>query len=410
MEVSVFNAEAGSETEDLIDFANMVFSMDNADGIDFAALLPKAYAKERCGMLFHHVVKENGRIRGLVDLYPLTIRLSAPDGLAIKAVYAGTVSVHPHTRRRGYMSRLMANAVQTALGQGCDLMLLDGNRHRYQHYGFECAGARCSFFMEKSNARHCCEEICEEPDMEASVYSFEKLEADSPCMEKLFALYLRRNVTARTMEDFFSCLQSYNAVTYAVFKGKQLAGYISLSEDESDVNEFELVEGTVLPRVIYDLMEWLGISGLTVIVGADETDRIISLQKMCNRCSFGLSHQIKILNYERVLEFLFRWKLRYCTLAESEYVIGVTGNTGKPEIKEKDAEAEPDSENYKISVSGQQVSVIKTAQKADASFEEMEFVRVLTTGLGLAERNDKLKNAPAGWFPLPFYLPDADTF
>jgi hypothetical protein len=35
-------------------------------------------------------------------------------------------------------------------------------------------------------------------------------------------------------------------------------------------------------------------------------------------------------------------------------------------------------------------------------------VKVFTTSYYFVENN--IKDMPAGWFPLPFYLPDADTF
>lgn len=404
--------KTGTGAEDMLDFANMVFSMSSSDSVDFAALLPKAYAAERSNILFHHLVMENRKIRALIDLYPFTMKLASYG--SIKAAYIGTVSVHPNTRHKGYMTELMARAEETAVAQGCDLMILDGNRHRYQHFGFERAGMNCQFYMEKRNVAHCCACIYDKAYMQAPIYSFEELDSDNPEMKKyieeLFALYQRRNVTARTIEDFFLCLQSYHAVTYAVFKENMLAGYINLSADEQEVYEFELIETAELPRVIFDLMEGLECTAFRVFVGIDETDKIANLEKMCGNCMLGMTHQIKILNYENVLEFLFRWKQTYSVLAEADYVVGIQ--------KKKQPGAEQNSKNntvnYSIKVTGQEVCVEKTAREADAVFDALEFVRVLTTSFGILEQQKgqmgKLKNAPIGWFPLPFDLPNADTF
>lgn len=71
-------------------------------------------------------------------------------------------------------------------------------------------------------------------------------------------------------------------------------------------------------------------------------------------------------------------------------------------------------EQYQLSVAVNNICVTRTEQKADIVLESMELVRLLTTSFcfveQLKEEQNKLKNAPAGWFPLPFYLPEADTF
>ncbi|MDE6054434.1 MAG: hypothetical protein K2G55_11870, partial [Lachnospiraceae bacterium] len=122
----------------------------------------------------------------------------------------------------------------------------------------------------------------------------------------------------------------------------------------------------------------------------------------CDCCNMSMSHQIKILDYEAVLALLLNWKQEYDKLVISEYVLGVreaqTGST----------------ENYLLSVAENGVCVSRTERAADMVLEELELIRVLTTSFYFAEqqkgKRSKIKNAPAGWFPLPFYLPEADTF
>lgn len=388
------------ELEDILDFANMVFSMDSNNGVDFAALLPKAYSKERCGRLFHHMVKENGKIRALIDLYPVTLQLCASNKARkrlLHAAYIGTVSVHPNSRGKGYMVKLMEMAEKTAIAQGCDLMILDGNRHRYQHYGFEKAGIRYSFHVGKRNILHCCDSMYDSSYMEAPVYSFEEIDADSPYIEKMFELYSQRKVTARAKEDFFLCLQSYGAVTYAVLKEGEIVGYVNI-EGERDILEFELADCLELPRVIYDLMEGIEVTEFHFEVGLDELDKIESLEKMSDYYNAGMSHQIKILNYANVLEFLFAWKQEYSAPENAAYIIGI----------------EKENKNYLIKLSDSGVSVEMTDRTADIVLDAFTFIQMLTTSYCLfglpKDRTGKLKNAPADWFPLPFFLPNADTF
>lgn len=397
-------SSAEGELEDILDFANMVFSMSDSS-IDFGAVYPKAYSEKRCGLVTHHVIEENGKIRALVDSYPIRMRLAEGERSAaeLKAVYIGTVSVHPKARDKGYMSELLACAQKDACAQGCALMVLDGNRHRYRHHGFERAGIRYSFHTAFRNSRHCCAELYGREYTEKPFYRFEEIDGeDSPYIDGMFALYTRRNMVARNRDDFWLCLQSGHAVTFAVLRGEQLAGYVTLSEDEQNVLEFEMEDAAQIPKMVYDLMTGTDKMQLGIHVGMDELGKIEYLEKLCNNQSTSMSHHIKILDYEAVLSFLFCWKQKYDTLVTNEYVLGVR-NTKDGTVK-----------NYLISVRGNGTEVKLTERKADTVLDELALVTTLTTSLCFVEQQkgngSKIKNAPAGWFPLPFYLPDADAF
>lgn len=396
------------KTEEILDFANMVFSVAYTS-TDFAALLPKAYSRERSGIPIHHMILEENRIRALVDIYPLALHLQG-EQCTLNAAYVGTVAVHPNSRGRGYMIELMRRAEEDAKRQGCALMILDGDRHRYQHYGFERAGMRYLFQIETGNITHCCARLYSNEAMEQPVFRFEEVTQDSSYLEQMYAMYQQRLVTARSRKDFWWCLQSYNAAAYAVIQDNEIVGYVNLSEDGRTVLEFELARQRTgnqryekdICRVLYDLMMEFNTGQLRVIVGMDEPDKIAALEQACDSCSIAMSHQIKILDYEAVLGFLLRWKQKYVSIAVGDYVLGVQDDeTGCVE-------------NYLLSVVGDDICVSRTEAAAKSVLEKLELVRLLTTNLCYAPQQrgaqNKIKNAPAGWFPLPFYLPEADTF
>ena len=110
-----------------------------------------------------------------------------PAARKIKAAYVGTVCVHPASRGKGYMIELMKRAEEDALQQGSALMLLDGDRHRYQYFGFERAGVGYRFQMEQNNIRHCCAQTYSAAYMASSVYSFEELDEHSPYLDFIWA-------------------------------------------------------------------------------------------------------------------------------------------------------------------------------------------------------------------------------
>lgn len=389
------------QTQDILDFANMVFSMEYSS-TDFEALLPKAYSPEHCGIVTHHMIREEDRIKALIDTYPITLRLRGENGRAVRAAYVGTVSVHPNARGKGYMIELMRRTEEYARKQGYALMILDGERHRYQYYGFERAGIQYDFRIETGNITHCCARLYKKEYMAAPVFCFAELQADSPYLDGLYKLYQRKLLTARTREDFWWCLQSYSASTYVILRDGEPVGYVNLSEDRGTLREFEILDMGDCCRVLYDLMMEFDMEQLRVSVGMDEKDKIMELERACDSCSAAMSHQIKILDYEAVLGLLLDWKQKYDTLVISEYVLGIRD------------EQEDSTENYLLSVTEDGVSVARTERAADTVLEKMELVRVLTTSIYFVEQqrgeSNKIKNAPAGWFPLPFHLPEADTF
>lgn len=386
------------ETEDILDFANMVFSMSYRS-IDFARLIPKAYSKERCHIPVHHMIKENEKIKALTDVYPLTLRQSNKNNtdIEIKAAYIGTVCVHPNSRGRGYMKSLMKKAKDDAISEGFDIMFVDGNRHRYQNYGFEKAGIKYEYCVRYKNLKHAYERLYGE--YIEPVYSFELVEEGSPYLDKMYGLYSKRNVIARSKEEFYLNLKGNRAYTYAVLDGEEFAGYINISEDEANIHEIELENLSKLTVIIYDLFEELALDEVVITAGVDETEKMEWFDKLCDYYSIHMSHQIKILNYEKVLSFLLNWKQKYCTLADGKYVIGIEGGSYKL---------------YCIEIKNGEISVKETdTEEPNIILEELDFVKLFTTGIFFQECNksdSRVKITPKGWFPLPFFLPEADAF
>ena len=362
------------ENQDILDFANMVFSMEHGS-IDFEKLYPKAYSRECCHIPVHHTIEEDGKIQALIDVYPVTLKLNGSE-MSIRAAYIGTVSVHPKQRGKGYMIELMQRAERDARENGFDLLLLDGERHRYRNFGFEKAGVKYCFHVCFGNIWHRCRELYTEEELGAPKYSFEEIDEDSSCLPFLFKLYQRRNVTARTEEEFFPCLKSNLATTYAVLESEQVVGYINLSEDEKNILEFELEDPSYIARMLYDFMEGMELNEIGLSAGMDETKKLEQLEGASGYYNLSMSHQMKVLCPERVLDFLAAWKNKYDTR-----VINLD------KIKKWWSELE---------------------------VSDMEKISLLTTSRCFMElqkgENSLLKGIPSDWLPLPFFLPDGDAF
>lgn len=378
------------EIQDILDFANMVFSMSSGS-TDFANLLPKAYSEDRHTRLKHHVTEEHGHIKGLIDVYPIVLR---QEKMTLQAGYIGTVSVHPTCEGQGYMKRLMEQVEQQAKLEGTDLLILDGDRHRYQYYGFEKAGMKYCFNVTDASIKHGCRKHVQK-DREIQ---FEQVDEQSEYLDVMYACYQKRYVTARTKEDFFVCLRSWNAVIYAILEEEQCIGYLNVSYDERNIFEIGLVDEEDLYSVLDAWDREFGVDEVGINVGADESGMIALLESVSDYYTVNMSHQIKILNYEKVLQFLLQWKSCYSELENGRFIIGITeGGIQK---------------NFACQIKEGDIKVTEVSEEAQIVMEAKEFVKDMTTSLYWQTQYSKknMKKTPEGWFPLPFFLPEADAF
>ena len=393
MEKEYYNIKgACDELDDILDFANMVFSM-SSDSIDFSTCIPKAYASGRGANIVHNFIKENDRIKALIDVYELKLSLSG-ENEQLKAGYIGTVSVHPKSRNQGYMIELMEKAEEQQRQSGTDILILDGNRHRYQHFGFEKAGIKYCFNITADSIRHTCLDLSGQDT--CTEYSFEPVTDENELVDSMYSLYLKRNIIARDRENFIDCLKSWQADTYAVMNADKCIGYINVSADERSIYEFELEDADTLPFVIDSLMKEFSLYELGINVGTDEVHKINVLEGMSDYFQVSMSHQIKILNYKHVLRFLFMWKKQYAVLKDGVFTIGVQGEG-----------------NYTIQIQNGEAAVYDSHIKPDIEYSPMELIKIFTTAYyyhEIQKTDSVLKNAPEGWLPLPFFLPEADAF
>ena len=389
--MAVYSKEMHQTSQEILDFADLVFSLSSGS-TDFEAILPKAYSQARQHIVTHHVMREKGAIQALVDVYPLTL---AAGDLSLKCGYIGTVSVHPKARSKGYMIELMAKAQEDMRSQGYDMIILDGNRHRYQHYGFEKAGMKYCFNVTSDSIRHACSAVA---DLKTPVFQLIE-SAEDDLLDSIYEIYSRRNVTARERDSFYPCMQSWGADLYAVMLEEKCVGYLNTSEDGSSLYEIGLLDEQILPAVIYAYMQEMDIDELGINVGMDETAKLPLLDHISDYYTVSMSHQIRILQYESVIAFLLHWKRQYTSLQEGTFVLG---------IKE-----DQNTETIKITITEKDICVEKTTEPAQIMYDGLTLVKELTTSyyyISMQSKESALYQAPQGWFPLPFFLPEADAF
>ncbi|WHX49067.1 GNAT family N-acetyltransferase [Paenibacillus woosongensis] len=71
----------------------------------------------------------------------------------LRACYLGTVSIHPRARGEGHMKALMDMWLEE-LRNTCDMVVLYGQRQRYEYFGFTLGGVKFKYFVGGANVRH----------------------------------------------------------------------------------------------------------------------------------------------------------------------------------------------------------------------------------------------------------------
>ena len=139
-----------ADFEEALDVLNLAFG--KAPPRDFEAILPALYRRGEEEMSWNFALRERGRIRAVVGLFPLAYRWG---GATLRVAGIGGVSCHPHARGRGYMQQLMDHCVQAAPAEGFHLSWLGGQRQRYGYFGYEKCGVLLPAYAEPNQCAPC---------------------------------------------------------------------------------------------------------------------------------------------------------------------------------------------------------------------------------------------------------------
>lgn len=269
-----------SEEEELLELMDLCFA--KATHIPFRKLLPKLY-DPICEPSVHLGAYVEDRLIGSVGLYP--VKLLSPYG-SLNGICIGGVCVHPDFRGRGYFSQTMDNAIKLAGTMDADILFLSGKRERYNHFGFENAGRRFSFLLERGQFEG------------RNVRSFEVLPLEPPDKEALgfcLSLYnLRPQHAERDVGSLYKVLRSWNTKPYCVKVGGSLVGYFTL-RDDGIVHENEYLEG-------YEEELFSAILSLTEKAYAETRLGRYNVTKL--RGEYSTPAMFKIINKEKVISYL----------------------------------------------------------------------------------------------------------
>lgn len=367
----LFRKAKQDELEQCIDLANLVF------GFDFRILLPKAYSAKPV-MQTSNFVADNGELKGLVSV--LGESLSVGENV-LKTGYVGSVCVHPDSRGQGLMIKLMDLANDDMQKNGTDIAFLNGNRQRYQYYGFVPAGMTYFFNVSGDNYAHALKEVS------ADSITFEEITSGSVLEQKARALYCSKPVHFERSEFAVLC-RSYSRNPYAVIENDEFIGYIVTNSDKNCWAEVCVKSCEHLDKTLKAWMEQNKVREIQLFLSEWESDLSRHLACYASGMSRGYSVQARIFNFRRVTEAYLKERARTSGLSDGYMAFDIEG------------------EKFNITVTGGNVTV------RDDGDNPLKLTAYEANKLMLLPMEyEDMPNVPNGWFPLGIYVapesPDA---
>ena len=368
------------EREAYIAFADKVFTDNDGRAIRFDQALPKVYGPGVDSAWMQHLAVDDEKgIRGLIALMPNELYAG---GMTLKTGFIGTVSVHAEARGEGHMKKLMQMCLDEMRSSGVDLALLNGQRQRYEYFGYAKSGVRWEVTVGTRNVRHALR------DVDASRITFEKAEPGSPWVRQARDLYEQRAVRfRRDPEAFVDICRSYENILWAALEGGEFLGYVISNQEKNEIPEMyaETLDG--FDRMIKGWFALGGVSKVRLCVPDWERALRRHLGVYAETIRSGSSTQARILRPRRVLKALLTAKAGYAALAEGEMGFEIEGDS------------------FTVRVLEGKVEILDGAEHPHV-LGEKEATELFACPFEYEGRPE----TPAGWFPLPIYAASPDSF
>lgn len=370
-----------NDYEELLDFINYVFS-HSGERTDFISLLPKLY-KNKDKIKYHHIIKVDHRIKGVVGAFPLTLSLLDEK---VNVVGIGSVSAHPYSRGKGYMMELMNKSIEEMKKNNVDMSVLSGYRQRYEYFGYEPCGQQINFNILDVNINYKSSELIDERIILKLLD-----ENDAIIVEKAYELHSKKSVkVVRKKEEFLDILKSWNCSIYSVFKSNEFIGYIAANNGLID--EIVVEDNSDLNLVIASYIKTFKHNEVNLRLPVYEIEKISELIKICENYSITKNNNFRIFNYEKIVRIMLKLKATYSNLEDGEYNISII--------------------NYgvlKIKVQKNNVEVKKVQGEAHIELNELEAMEFLFSPIKpYFNFNNEVPSFLNSWLPLPLYIEGLD--
>lgn len=366
---------------DLIDFINYVFSQAHQPH-DFKTLIPKVYADGRGYADIHAIALCDGRVHGVVAQLPIS---AVYGGQPLSIGYIGSVSTYPYTRGSGHMIRLMAMQAEHAQEAGIDVMMLSGQRQRYEYYGYSPAGSAYNYHINSSNVRHALKNV-EVGNLTCKRFQ----DASEAEIDAAYRIYSVQPISGiRSREDFDIILRTWGAEPYVLLDGETVVGYADAQGKES-VNELILTDASFAPCFVKAWFALFAPDQLTVTVPPYERALNRALAAFAESSSLSEGSHVRIVNLKNVLLACLSLKKATTGISDGKLVLQMDDETP-----------------LCVKVENGEITVTETDAKPDVALPRLSMQQFL---FAFNRFSAPEANAPAGWFPLPLDMYSADHF
>ena len=362
------------ERDAYIELANYAF------GFDAETLLPKVYDPAFDPSSITKVaVHESGKLCAEVAVLPQNLTVC---GKALKAGFLGMVSVHPKFRGQGHMKALMQMWTEEARSR-YDMLVLYGQRQRYEYFGFTGGGMRRQFFVEPANIRHALKDVSCEGFTFRPFFGVEGAAAFAERLNRARLSFVERK--AEEMELIFRCL---NQKATAILKDGKLAGYLITDGSGREISELALEHLEDCKPAIKAYAAFLHADRLSLYVPDYETELNAVLQEFAERYLIDCDCMFHIVDYANVLEAYLTLKHRSVGLSCGRFSAVLEGQAVTVTVNEAGVSVE---------------------RKAEPGAPELD--KAQAQSLLLTERSRFLKwPVMRDWFPLPIFWYIVDKF
>lgn len=359
--------------DELINLIDSVFGFPSERTEGFLSLLPKLYKRDEPNNI---VIERDGELVGAVGLFRREIKVGDE---TLVSMGIGNVACRGDLRGSGIMTKLMTSAVEEIKASDADLSDLGGRRHRYGHFGYECAGRVYNFRIRPDFARH-----VPKADLSFGLTA----EPIEKYIDEAKALYeSKRHRFVR--DDFALTIASWEADSYAFTENGRFAGYAVCDGDR--VTETVLLDPTRFASSVNALFIRTEAEELTYTLHETETALIKEITPLYDGITLRSNEQIAVMNHRRVAEAYLKYQSEVTPLPDGEIQLLIHGAKG--------------DERFTLTVSGGEVS---SRDGADDPIE-LSDIEAIALLYGLASPHRALlSRAEASWLPLPVYFPSPD--
>ena len=388
-----FGRGTAEQFDEYIDFINYVFGF-NGNEQDFPKLLPKLYRPELNPAGNSFIAMEDGKIKAAVGAFPGEIKVC---GQTLKIIGIGNVSVHPYSRSKGYMKRLMTMAVDDMIAQGADLSALSGQRQRYNYFSYDYTGSVYNYTVDTTNLRHCY------GNAPLTVTMTEVLPTDDEALDFIAALMAKSPYVAiRSREELYHILRSWEATPYIFTEDDRKVGYCVIQG--SAVTEIAALQDEDFPAMVRAIVARLKRADFQLPDFQPGYARV--LEGICSQLKITSKEMFSVLNYKRVLEAFLRLKTTYTSLPDGELTVLIHGRAGDENLHLSVTDGVIAVEHIDAAASATDHAADITSKNTQLELSHLEAMRYFFSPDCVARRNtpDFVKV----WFPLPLWIYAAD--